>query len=339
MRGNGGRIGAKYTPSQDSASGIWGLSEAGTYSKQSVWPPLIPALFPFTTATFTPGGATFRTGPTLAQARSGITAASGTTWVNDTAYLNTRGTQGGIIIWTVPKSGTYTIDAYGAQGGRAGVYGVDGGLGARIKGDFSLTKGQKLALVVGQQGRADQGSNWGGGGGGGSFVWVDGQTTPMLIAGGGGSGGQGSSINAGGQTGNNGGAGQNGAAGGTNGYSGNASGICGGGNGQGWYGGDTQGCGGTTSWAAVYNDPTGAGGASSGQYSDGSSSYGVGGFGGGNGAYGGGGGGGGYSGGGSAGWAYSYYAGGGGSYNIGTNQTNTGATRSGSGQIIITLVA
>lgn len=338
MRGNGGRIGAKYTPSENSSSGIWGLSEAGAYRKQSVWPPLIPPLYSFSTATFTPGGATFRIGPTLAQARSGITAASGTEWVTNTEFLNTRGTQGGIIIWTVPKTGTYTIDAYGAQGGRAGYYNIDGALGARIKGDFSLTKGQKLALVVGQQGRNDGGANWGGGGGGGSFVWLDGQTTPMLIAGGGGGGGQGSNATAGGQTGNDGGAGGAGSAGGTGGYSGGG-GSCGGGNGQGWYGGTTNGCGGSTAWATVYNDPTGASGASGGQSTDASSSYAVGGFGGGNGAYGGSGGGGGYSGGGSAGWSYSYFGGGGGSYNIGTNQTNTGATRSGAGQIIITFVA
>ena len=292
-------------------------------------------LYAFTTATFTPGGATHRIGPSLTQARNGITADAGTTWVSNTSYLNTRGTQGGIILWTVPKTGTYTIDAYGAQGGTAGYYGVAGGLGARIKGDFSLTEGQILALVVGQQGRNDGGANWGGGGGGGSFIWVDGQTTPLLIAGGGGSGGQGSSATAGGQTGNNGGAGGNGSAGGTGGVSG-AGGSCGGGNGQGWYGGTTAGCGGSTVWANVYTDPTGASGASGGQSTDASGSYAVGGFGGGQGAYGGGGGGGGYSGGGSAGWAYSYYGGGGGSWNIGTNQTNTGDTRSGSGQIIIT---
>lgn len=337
MRGNGGRIGPKYNPSDEAASGVWSLAEVGDYQRQSRWPPLIPALYSFTTATFTPGGATYRIGPTLTQARSGITASSGTDWVNNTAYLNTTGTQGGIILWTVPRTGTYSIDAYGAQGGTAGVYGVAGGLGARIKGDFSLTKGQVLALVVGQQGRSDQGSNWGGGGGGGSFVWINGTTSaPLIAAGGGGSGGQGANTTAGGQTTTSGGAGVNGAAGGTGGYSGNASGICGGGNGSGWFGGTTQGCGGTTTWQPIYTDPTGAGGASAGQYSDGSSSYGVGGFGGGNGAYGGGGGGGGYSGGGSAGWAYSYYGGGGGSYNTGTNQTNTAATRSGSGQIIIT---
>lgn len=338
MRGNGGRIGPKFNPSSSFASGIWSLAEAGDYQRQSLWPPLVAGLYSFTTATFTPGGATFRVGPTLTQARAGITAAAGTSWVNDTAFLNTRGAQGGIIIWTVPRTGTYTIDAYGAQGGRGGYYNIDGAAGARIKGDFSLTMGQKLALVVGQQGRGDQGSNWGGGGGGGSFVWVDGQTIPMLVAGGGGGGGQGSNATAGGQTGNNGGAGGNGSAGGTGGYSG-AGGSCGGGNGQGWYGGTTSGCGGSTVWATVYNDPTGAGGASAGQYSDGSSSYGVGGFGGGNGAYGGSGGGGGYSGGGSAGWAYSYFGGGGGSYNAGANQTNTGAARLGSGQIIITFVA
>lgn len=336
MRGNGGRIGPKYTPTTGSASGVWSLAEAGDYRGRSLWPPLVAGLYTFTSATFTPGGATHRIGPTLAQARSGITAASGTTWVSNTSYLNTTGSQGGIILWTVPITGTYSIDAYGAQGGVAGLYLIDGGLGARIKGDFALTEGQVLALVVGQKGRDDGGANWGGGGGGGSFVWINGTTSaPLIAAGGGGSGGQGSNSTAGGQTGTSGGAGGNGSAGGTSGISGSG-GVCGGGNGSGWFGGTTSGCGGSTVWQAIYTDPTGASGASGGQNTDASSSYAVGGFGGGQGAYGGGGGGGGYSGGGSAGWAYSYYGGGGGSYNAGTNQTNTGATRSGSGQIIIT---
>lgn len=338
MRGNGGRIGPKHTPTTVSASGVWSLAEAGDYQRQSLWPTMAPpALYAFTTATFTPGGATHRLGPTLTQARSGITAASGTTWVSNTSYLNVIGIQGGIILWTVPETATYSIDAYGAQGGVAGLYLVDGGLGARIKGDFALTEGQVLALVVGQKGRNDGGGNWGGGGGGGSFVWINGSTSaPLIAAGGGGSGGQGSNATAGGQTTTSGGAGGNGAAGGTSGLSGSASGVCGGGNGSGWFGGTTQGCGGSTVWQPIYTDPTGASAASLGQTSDYSATYAAGGFGGGQGAYGGGGGGGGYSGGGSAGWSYSYYGGGGGSYNAGTNQTNTGATRSGSGQIIIT---
>lgn len=317
----------------DSRFEIWNGSQWASVGKAAG-----PGLYEFTTATFTPGGATRRNGPSLTQARNGITAGSGTDWVNDTQFLNTRGTQGGIIVWTVPRDGTYSIDAYGAQGGRDGNYNVNGSPGARIKGDFDLTEGQVLNLVVGQQGSNDNGSRWGGGGGGGSFVWVQDQNSaPLIAAGGGGSGGQGSSSGSPGQTGTSGGTCQNGSAGGTNGQSG-AGGSCGGGNGQGWFGGTTRGCGGQTNWVPVYQDPTGAGGASAGQSSDGSSSYGVGGFGGGQGAYGGGGGGGGYSGGGSAGWAYSYYAGGGGSFNAGANQINTAGARNGNGQIIITLI-
>ena len=46
--------------------------------------------------------------------------------------INTQGIQE----WTVPATTTYTIDAYGANGG--GGSGYLGGLGARIKGDFDL---------------------------------------------------------------------------------------------------------------------------------------------------------------------------------------------------------
>lgn len=304
-------------------------------------------LYAFTTATFTQGGAYGQFGPTLTQARNGVTAASGTSWVSNTAYLNTTGTQGGIIQWTVPITGSYRFDVYGAQGGQDGTAMVAGYPGARVQGDYYLTQGQIVNLVVGQQGRAYNsgtdgngtgwgGTTWGGGGGGGSFVWLNGSTSaPLFVAGGGGGGGTSGGAN-GGQTTTSGGAGGNsGAAGGTGGYSG-ASSVCGGGNGQGWFGGTTSGCGGSTVWAAVYTDPTGAAGASGGQAIGAGGSYAAGGFGGGQGAYGGSGGGGGYSGGGSGGWYPAGGGGGGGSYNAGSNQAMTAATRNGNGQIIIT---
>ena len=284
-------------------------------------------LYSFTSATFTPGGATFRTGPTLAQAVSGLTGTGVDAWKNNTTYFNTSN---GIQLWKVPATGVYTIDCYGAQGGRDGYYSVSGGLGARIKGSFSLTEGQILRLVVGQQGQNDQGNNWGGGGGGGTFVWIDGQTTnPLIAAGGGGTGGTGgNATQAGGQTGTAGSAGQNnGGAGGTGGNASASTGICGGGGGQGWLGGSSYHCGGSFTWPALYTDPTG-------YLTPGANAQG--GFGGGGGSYGGGGGGGGYSGGGSGGWNYSGYGGGGGSYNAGTDQTNTAATRTGDGYIVIT---
>ena len=49
----------------------------------------------------------------------------------------------GIQIWTVPATGSYTIEAYGAQGG-----GDYGGKGARIIGTFNLSSGDVLKILV-----------------------------------------------------------------------------------------------------------------------------------------------------------------------------------------------
>ena len=53
----------------------------------------------------------------------------------------------------------------GHQGGSVG--GRNGGLGAKMKGEFQLAQGMKIKVVVGQQGIAHGN---GAGGGGGSFV-------------------------------------------------------------------------------------------------------------------------------------------------------------------------
>ena len=134
---------------------------------------LFASAFAAHAATYTFGtcGATGATGPLQAAC--------------DTAYgaTLTVTVTGGIQSWTVPATGTYHITATGAQGA-SGQTGIAGGRGAQIVGDFNLTAGQVLQLVVGQQGAGqDSGSN--GGGGGGSFV-VDSTNTPLLVAGGGG---------------------------------------------------------------------------------------------------------------------------------------------------------
>jgi hypothetical protein len=87
----------------------------------------------------------------------------------------------GIQIVEVPASGTYLIEAWGAQGESADS-GYDGGLGAYMSGEFALTGGELLQIVVGQMGEA---AYCNGSGGGGSFV-VDESDNPLLIAGGGG---------------------------------------------------------------------------------------------------------------------------------------------------------
>jgi hypothetical protein len=96
---------------------------------------------------------------------------------------------GGIQNWTVPSTGTYTIKACGARGGNQ-TYdtGYAGGKGACIQGDFSLTGGEIVFLLVGQRGEntRQQVDNAAPGGGGGTFVYTNISATYPLIAAGGG---------------------------------------------------------------------------------------------------------------------------------------------------------
>ena len=112
--------------------------------------------FSQTVYTFTNAAATGRYGPTQSQ----INSAYGSTNLNNNVTINTQGVQE----WTVPASGTYTIEVWGARGG--GISGSNYGKGARMKGDFTLTQGDVLRIVVGQMG----GQQNSGSGGGGTFV-------------------------------------------------------------------------------------------------------------------------------------------------------------------------
>ena len=117
-------------------------------------------LYTFSSHTFTNCGATGKNGPTL----SNCTSAYSPSWTDDTDYFNVP-SNAGIQYWTVPKNGTYTINASGAQGARAG------GRGARMIGNFNLTKGEIIKIAVGQIGvKGSNNSYTGGGGGGGTFV-------------------------------------------------------------------------------------------------------------------------------------------------------------------------
>ena len=142
----------------------------------------------FSSHTFTNCGATGRYGPTLSECRSAYSPS----WVDNTSYFNvvTQGKQ----IWTVPITGTYEIEVWGASGGEptdSGDY-TDPGRGQKIKHQFSLTKDEKLYIMVGQEGgnTHDWWVSAGGGGGGGSFVVGDSlgygySSDPLIIAGGG----------------------------------------------------------------------------------------------------------------------------------------------------------
>jgi Glycine rich protein len=54
--------------------------------------------------------------------------------------------------WTAPVTGTYTFQAWGAQGGGGGNYFGAGGAGGYAKGDATITAGTVIYIYVGQQG-------------------------------------------------------------------------------------------------------------------------------------------------------------------------------------------
>ena len=162
-------------------------------------------LYAFTSHTFTNCGKTGRYGPSLSQCQSAYSSQS---WAAVQGYFDTWN---GLQKWTVPKTGSYTIDAYGAEGGK-GWNSVNseatastawnlGGKSLSMIGTFSLTESDVIWIGVGQMGQA-----WGdgtgniyihrpGAGGGGTFVvgappWTATVSDILVIAGGGGGGGQ-----------------------------------------------------------------------------------------------------------------------------------------------------
>ena len=308
----------------------YATNSAGTsYGTQASFTTVVYSLWTFTNA-----GATAYTGPTQAEVNS---AYSGTSLDGGVTISS------GIQYWTVPVTGTYRIDAYGAQGGSIGSY--TGGLGARIRGDFSLTAGDVIHIIVGQTGI---GAGSGSGGGGGSFVVKSPYNTTgsILVIGGGGGGAtsyvpgaingySGLTGTSGGTTSNPGGTGtgcSGTGAGGTDGGGGSPGCAAGGGGfiGNGVLGGHNAD--GGVSWI---NGGEGGISTNSGGYTHGG--FGSGGAGSPSNGYGGGGGG--YSGGGGGGWtSLAGNGGGGGSYNNGSNTSNTAGSRSGNGQVIITKI-
>ena len=283
--------------------------------------------------TFTNAGATGNVGPTQSQI--------------NLSYINNKprgqcvtiATQG-FQEWTVPATGNYIIEAFGASGGSSSNSNRLGGKGAKIKGTFSLTEGTILFLVVGQEGtEGTYSGNKDYGGGGGTFVMQPpyNNTSALLIAAGGGGGAAGTLSTSGNllgidasstQTGMS-GASNNGGIGGSNGSGGAVS----SGNAGAGAGFLANGVGSMTNaqGKTITNGALGG-------YNNLNS--GIGGFGGGGGGwhYGGhGGGGGGFSGGGTGGNGY-YGGGGGGSYNSGTDQDNISGLNTGHGKIIITLL-
>ena len=137
------------------------------------------SLYNFTTFTFTPNGATGRSGP------SALTYNT-TTYPWIPSYLTLSA---GIQRWVVPATGSYILSAAGAAGGSSSNYA--GGKGVIVKTTVSLTQGDNIYILVGQAGvNSVQGS-----GGGGTFIvkYLGGSIssaasyTVLLVAGGGGS--------------------------------------------------------------------------------------------------------------------------------------------------------
>lgn len=289
------------------------------------------SLYTFTTFTFTPGTATGRNGPSLATLLASYNTVTNP-WLNNSAYFNAVG---GIQYWTVPLTGTYTIECVGAAGGGSS---TTPGYGARMIGNFSLTQGDTIKILVGQKGlNGTNGCGSGvGGGGGGSFVTTNLNAAYIVAGGGGGSSSRvisSTQLNGTTSTSGNQGDGVNGGFGGSSGSGGSGGGGCtSGGSGGGGLTGNGSGS-------------DGAGGASFTSGGVGGALNGEGGFGGGagGGTYGGGGAGG-YSGGGGGGLNTCSCSdlnggGGGGSFNAGTSQSNTSGFNTGTGYVTITFVS
>ena len=127
-------------------------------------PPVINNLYPFTTATFTNGGDVPLTGPTLNQARDGLTGPEVNDWKFDTDFLDVANE---LILWTVPITGYYEFDLRGGRGG--GPTTAAEARGGRAQGQVYFQAGLKLRLQCGQRGAHNSLiRTYGGGGAGGA---------------------------------------------------------------------------------------------------------------------------------------------------------------------------
>lgn len=146
-------------------------------------------LYTFTSFTFTRAGGTGQFGQSLANILASSDYDTGTyPWLANTAFFSMASVTG-VQLWTVPESGSYTIQARGAPGGSVGTTLYTGGIGANIQGTFNLIQGDKLEILVGHPGGNRSGTTGGASGGGGSFVVKENGTTTsdiLVIAGGGG---------------------------------------------------------------------------------------------------------------------------------------------------------
>jgi hypothetical protein len=124
--------------------------------------------------TFTTCGQTGATGPAQAQCNTAYPVGNPLSGVVTVVA--------GVQQWTIPSTGTYRIQTFGAAGGNHITFGA-GGKGAMMQGDFALTAGQVLQVLVGQKGM-DGTTGYNNGAGGGSFVAI--ANAALIVASGGG---------------------------------------------------------------------------------------------------------------------------------------------------------
>ena len=179
-------------------SGKWGLDpnfdsdgdgfidsveqEAGTNPKDK-------NLFPQPTITGSAGtGETYTFNNCGATGRFGPTSTAGC----DSSVKSSITLSYGVQQWTVPSTGTYQIEVWGAKGGSGSnshSLSNNYGKGAYVSAEFSLNSGDTLNVLVGQKGESTTSDSAGGAGGGGTYVWINGSNEPLIVAGGGAGGG------------------------------------------------------------------------------------------------------------------------------------------------------
>ena len=121
--------------------------------------------FPGWPALFTNCNQTGNIGPSLSQFTNAYVGTTLESHLSPTNFTINNGIQE----WTVPTSGNYMIEAYGASGNNGGssAGNAAGGNGAYVNGTFDLSSGDKIKILVGQQGGSH--GQYGGGGGGGTI--------------------------------------------------------------------------------------------------------------------------------------------------------------------------
>jgi hypothetical protein len=157
-----------------------GFSSGSALTAQNspVW-----GIYAYTSHTFTTADVSGRTGPTLSAVRTAY-ANAGATWASSHVNMTS---DDGIQLWTVPVTGSYTIRAVGAGVPYNSSTGTNAmnlhQTGMDITITTTLTRGEVIKILVGQQPILTEAN--GAGGAGGTFV-VRGTQTPIIVAGGGG---------------------------------------------------------------------------------------------------------------------------------------------------------